>query len=70
MKKPLTVLIILSLLAGFQELRGQTLTFLFKNARIVSGSKFQYEIWVKSNNGSSRMGEILVYMNHFDFGVG
>lgn len=65
MKRASTLLILLSLLGGLQELQGQTLTFVFKNPQVITGGKFQYEIWLKSSTGPSRMGEILVY-NDYD----
>lgn len=64
MKRISTLLIIFTLLSASQELRGQTLTFLFKNPQLRAGPKFQYEIWIKSNNGTSRMGEVLVYNDY------
>jgi hypothetical protein len=48
----------------FQEANSQTLTFLFRNGQIVAGPKFQFEIWIKSSDGTSRMGSILVYNNY------
>jgi hypothetical protein len=65
MRRISTFFILLSLLIGFQELRGQTLTFLFKNSHVVAGPKLQYEIWIKSSNGTSQMGDILIY-NDYD----
>ena len=49
----------------------QTLTFLLRNPQVIPGPKFQYEVWVKSSDGTSRMGSILVYNNYnvLAFGV-
>ena len=54
-----------------QAVPAQTLTFLLRNPQVIPGPKFQYEVWVKSSDGTSRMGSILVYNNYnlLAFGV-
>ncbi len=42
----------------------QTLTFTLKNPQVISGTVYQYEVWIRSSDGTSRMGSIQVY-NHY-----
>jgi hypothetical protein len=57
------LLFVLSLLVGY-AVQSQTLTFLLRNGQVVAGPKFQFEVWLKSSDGTSRMGSILVYNNY------
>ena len=59
------------LLLGVSTGVSQTLTFSLRNAQVIAGPKFQYEVWIKSSDGTSRMGSILVYNNYntLAFGV-
>ena len=59
------------LLLGASAGLSQTLTFLLRNAQVIAGPKFQYEVWIKSSSGTTRMGSILVYNNYntLAFGV-
>lgn len=54
----------LSVLSG--EGIGQTLSFLFRNARVIEGTppRFQYEVWLRSSDGTEKMGSLLVYNNY------
>ena len=69
MKRMSVVVMAFVLCAG--TVMGQTLSFLLRNAQIVPGPRFQYEVWIKSSDGTSRMGSILVYndYNPLAFGV-
>ena len=60
-----TLMMVLSL-----SVKAQTLTFTLKNGQIISGPKFQYEVWIKSSDGASRMGSIIVYNNYNPAGFG
>ena len=62
MKKILMYVAVSLLLSN--AVASQTLTFLFRNAHVVSGPKLEYEVWIKSSDGTSRTGSILVYNNY------
>lgn len=66
MKTRWIVAVLCCVLMGSVEGVGQTLTFLFRNALVIAGtpSKFQYEVWIRSSDGTSKMGSILVYNNY------
>ena len=64
-------LVVLGMVLCLQAISAQTLTFLLRNPQIIAGPKFQYEVWIKSSDGTSRMGSALIYNNYdpLAFGV-
>jgi len=65
-----TLLSALLLIMSAGVLQAQTLTFLLRNGQVIAGPKFQYEVWIRSSDGTSRMGSILVYNNYNTLGFG
>jgi hypothetical protein len=66
MKTHWILAVLFCVLLGSVEGVGQTLTFLFRNAQVIPGTpaKFQYEVWIQSSDGTTRMGSIQVYNNY------
>jgi hypothetical protein len=54
----------LAVLLFVQQASTQTLSFLFRNVQVIGGPKLQYEVWIKSSDGTSKMGSILIYNNY------
>jgi hypothetical protein len=51
-------------------IKAQTLTFTMTNGQVIAGPKFQYEVWIKSTDGTSHMGSIIAYNNYNTVGFG
>lgn len=68
--KRLLILVVVLLLAAAPVLKAQTLTFTLLNGVNIAGPKYQFEVWIKSSNGTSRMGSTLVYVNYSTAGFG
>lgn len=70
MRSLFAVMMGLVLLLGAVESGAQTLTFSMQNGQVIAGPKYQFEVWVKSNDGASKMGSALVYVNYNTAGFG
>jgi hypothetical protein len=70
MKKSLVILLLLCVMGMAAHSAPQTLTFTLKNGTIIAGPKYQFEVWIKSNDATARMGSILVYLNYNTSGFG
>lgn len=64
MKRLIRLATVLAVLMPIEQASAQTLTFLFRNAQVIAGPKYQYEVWIKSSDGTSKIGSVLIYNNY------